>query len=74
MFPKDSAFGQQADAEAKYQHPMQVPPPIRHVGRPNIVEVPIDVLERWIQDLEAYMDGSPAVESVAREMSSYFRG
>jgi hypothetical protein len=79
MFPKNSAFGQQADAEKNYRYARpDVPGPVRHVGQPNIVEIPLNVLEGWIHELEGLdkpsEDDGPMLERVADQMRSYFRG
>ena len=73
-FPKDSAFGQQAEVERRYIPPVQgLNAPTRKVGQPNIVEVPERTLEGWINSLDlAENDGD--VQDVIAEIRSYLRG
>lgn len=75
MFPKNSAWGQQEDAErrAAVEREAALPSPVRHVGQPNIVEVPLSVLEQWINSLDLAENGGD-VQDVIQEMRSYFRG
>jgi hypothetical protein len=83
-FPRNSAFdqgagivpeGTPATEEIRAELKAAIGP-IRHVGRPNIVEVPLDVLERWINDLEG-IEGDNAADvlpDLLLEMRSRFRG
>lgn len=69
-FPKDSPFYEKPEGPGKLGTPLV---PIRHVGRPNTVEIPVSVLEDWVTGLElAENDGD--VRDVTTQMRSYFPG
>lgn len=75
-FPRDSAFNRHQlamDHAAGVVPTNVVPGPVRHVGRPNIVEVPLDTLEGWVQSLEVAANEGD-VQDVLLGMRSYLRG
>jgi hypothetical protein len=72
MFPKNSSFT--PDPSEKPESLRGVP--IRHVGRPNTVEIPLDLLDQWIDTLDVITDayGGDELVDVIQNMRSYLRG
>jgi hypothetical protein len=48
VFPTNSAFGQPLPEKPELLKDI----PVRHVGRPNTVEIPLSILSQWIDTLE----------------------
>lgn len=72
MFPKNSPFVPDPPEKPELLRDI----PIRHVGQADIIEIPIGVLDQWIDTLNAISDAYSGDELVdlINEMRSYYRG
>lgn len=77
MWDKDSPFYKKPPLNAT---PLEPTFPVRHVGRADIVEVPVKVLEDWSRTLDVLAEqvGGTGpqldIEDMAEQMRSFFRG
>jgi hypothetical protein len=76
-FSSNSAFHE--DQRARESREADRSFPVRHVGRPNIIEIPVSVLEDWMAELDNAVNGGitdpePELQEVLEQMSTYFRG
>jgi hypothetical protein len=72
VFPTNSAFGQPLPEKPELLKDI----PVRHVGRPNTVEIPLSILSQWIDTLEDASDapGMEVLSDTLFQMRSYLRG
>jgi hypothetical protein len=73
IFPNDSPFYEKPEVTT---HEAKSGFSIHKVGQPDIVEVPVKVLEDWLTELEdiSARYEHPDVDDLVEQMRSYFKG